>query len=60
MRRGDVLQVVRFVQHEAAVGRQHRGLEPVIRRHTHREIGREQMVVHHHHVGLGGPAPRLE
>ena len=60
MGRGDVLQVMRFVEHQAAIGRQHGGLEPVVGRDPHREIGREQVVVHHDDVGLGGAAPRLE
>ncbi len=60
MHRGHVLEVVRLVEHQPAVRRQHRRLLPVVRRHAHREIGREQVVVHDDDVRLRGAAPRLE
>ena len=53
---GDVLQMVRLVEHQPLVGRQHRGFLPVVLGLAHREIGREQVMVHHHDVGLGGVA----
>jgi hypothetical protein len=58
--RRHVFQVVRLVEHESAVGRQHGRLLPVVRHHAHGEVGREQVVVDYDHVGFGGPAPRLE
>ena len=60
MHRGDVFQVVRLVQHQAAVRGQDGRFLPVVGYHAHREIGREQMVVHHHHIGFGRPPAGLE
>ncbi|PYP71813.1 MAG: hypothetical protein DMD41_11105 [Gemmatimonadetes bacterium] len=60
MRRGDVLEVMRFVQDQPAVGRQHGRLEPVVGGEAHGEVGGEQVVIHHDDVGLGGAAARLE
>ena len=56
----NVFQVVRLVEHEAAIRREHRRLLPVVRRHAHREIRREQVMVHDDYVGFGGPPARLE
>ncbi len=56
----DVFQVVGFVQHQAAVGRQDRRLLPIVRRDPHRQVGGEQVVIHHHDVGFGGSASRRE
>ena len=58
--RGDVLEVVRLVEHQPPVRRQHRRLLPVVLGLPDREVGREQVVVHHHHVGLRRPAPGPE
>jgi len=41
MHRGDVFQVVRLVQHQAAVRGQDGRFLPVVGYHAHREIGRE-------------------
>ena len=56
----DVLEVMRLVEHQPPVGRQHGGLLPVVLRLAHRQIGRQQMMVHHDDVGLGRAAPRPE
>ena len=56
----DVLEVVRLVEDESLVGRQHGRLLPVVLRLAHREVGGEQVVVHHHDVGLRRPAPGPE
>ena len=52
----DVLEVVRLVEHEPLVRRQHRRLFPVVLGLADREVGGEQVVVHHHDVGLRRPA----
>ena len=49
---GDVLEMMALVQHQPLVGRQHRGLVPVFLGAPHREIGGQQMVIHHHDVGF--------
>jgi hypothetical protein len=56
--RGHILQVVGFVQDEAPVRRQDRRLLPVVGSLTHRQVGRKEMVVDHHHVRLRRPAAR--
>ena len=60
VRRGDVLEMMRLVEHQPAVGRQDRGLLPVIGRDPHREVAREQVVVHDDDVRFRRAAPRLE
>ena len=55
-----VLEVVRLVEDQSPVGRQHRRLLPVVRRLAHGEVGGEQVVIHHHHVGLGRSPPGPE
>ena len=47
--------MVGLVEHQAPVGRQHRRLLPVVLRPADREVGRQQVVVHHHDVRLGRP-----
>jgi len=56
----DVLEMMRLVDHEPAIGRQDGRLLPVVGRDPHREVRGEQVVVNDHHVGLGGLTPRLE
>ena len=53
---GGVLHVVRLVQDEALVGREHRRLGVVLRGPPHRQVGEEEMVVHHQELGGGRPA----
>ncbi len=55
-----VFEMVGLVQHQPAIRRQHGGFLPVVRRHPHGEIGRQQMVVHHDDVSFRGAPPRLE
>ena len=58
---GDVLEMVGLVEDDALVRREDRRFLPVVRRLAHREVGREQMVIDHHHVGLSGlPTRRKE
>ncbi len=57
---GDVLEVMRLVEHDPLVRRQHRRFLPVVAGLAHLEVGREQVMVHHHHVGLRRLAPRAE
>ena len=47
-----VLEVVGLVEHQPLVRRQHRRFLPVVLGLTHREVRRQQMVVHDHDVGL--------
>ncbi len=49
-----------LVEHQAPVGRQHGGLFPVVLRLADRQIGREQMMIHHDDIRLGRTAPRPE
>ena len=58
--RRHVLEVVRLIEHQSPVGRQHRGFLPIVGRHPHGEVRREQVMVHDHHVRLGCAAARLE
>ena len=44
----------------AAIRREHRRLLEVALGAPHGEIARQEVVVHHHHVRVGGAAPRLE
>ena len=60
MARGDLLEVMGLVQHQPLVGRQDRGVFPIVLRPPDREVGREEVMVHHHDVGLGRAAPRPE
>ena len=60
MRGGDVLEVMRLVEDQPPVRRQHRRLLPVVLRLAHREVGGEQVMIHHDDVGLGRAAPRPE
>ena len=57
---GDVFEMMGFVEHEAAVRREHRGLLPVVRRDAHRQIGREQVVIDDDDVRFRGAPPRGE
>ncbi len=50
----------RLVEDEPLVRRQHRRLLPVVLRLAHREVGREQVVVHDDDVRLGRAAPGPE
>ena len=56
----DVLEVMRLVEHQPLVGRQHRRLLPVVLGLPHREVGGEQVMVHHHDVGLRRPPAGAE
>ena len=52
--------MVRFVEHQPAVGWQHRCFLPIVGRNAHREVGGEQVVIDDDDIGLGGAASRRE
>ena len=49
---GHVLEMMSLVQDQSLVRRQHRRVLPVVRGLPDRQVGRQQVVVHHHDVGL--------
>ena len=52
---GDVLHEVRLVEDHGVVGRDHLAVAALL----DREVGAQQVVVHHHDVGLQGPLAHL-
>jgi hypothetical protein len=58
--RRDILQVMPLVQHQPAVRRQDRRVLPVLLRPAHRQVGGQQVVVHHHDVRLCRAPARAE
>ncbi len=53
---GHVFEMVRLVEDDALEGGQHGGSRIVVGLHAHRQVGEQQGVVDHQHLGAGGTA----